>query len=235
MLQWYEIAGDKPDHLPLQGVSRTISDKLAGKRSLAVLDHGWADGVWTEDRADWERFMVNLKSGAPGTGTGRYMFFRLRKIRLRPLTVERLQPNKGTVRRLLWRMTDAMTDIIYARLASEECQGSRPRKRVGDRRWSRKIFRGEGMDFFFSRYWCVWILVSAVRLADTFFSSTPAWGRQSCRLWNHATSLYYCVFVYIQVWAFCRYWFLLAPYKLMGVCVFDGFWTVDMALNVWMN
>ena len=82
-------------------MSRTISDKLAGKRSLAVLDHGWADGVWTEDRADWERFMVNLKSGAPGTGTGRYMFFRLRKIRLRPLTVERLQPNKGTVRRLL--------------------------------------------------------------------------------------------------------------------------------------
>ncbi|WVZ91070.1 hypothetical protein U9M48_037290 [Paspalum notatum var. saurae] len=54
------IAGDKPNHLPLQRVSRTISDKLAGKRFLAVLDD-----VWTEDRVDWERFMVHLKCGAP--------------------------------------------------------------------------------------------------------------------------------------------------------------------------
>ncbi|WVZ91039.1 hypothetical protein U9M48_037266 [Paspalum notatum var. saurae] len=43
-------------------VSGTISDKLAGKRFLAVLDD-----VWTEDRVDWERFMVHLKSGAPGS------------------------------------------------------------------------------------------------------------------------------------------------------------------------
>jgi hypothetical protein len=43
------IAGGMPDHLPLQHVSRTISDKLAGKRFLAVLDD-----VWTEDRVDWE-------------------------------------------------------------------------------------------------------------------------------------------------------------------------------------
>ncbi|WVZ91040.1 hypothetical protein U9M48_037266 [Paspalum notatum var. saurae] len=56
------IAGDKADHLPLQRVSGTISDKLAGKRFLAVLDD-----VWTEDRVDWERFMVHLKSGAPGS------------------------------------------------------------------------------------------------------------------------------------------------------------------------
>ncbi|XP_066359452.1 putative disease resistance protein RGA3 isoform X1 [Miscanthus floridulus] len=56
------IAGDMPEHLPLQHVSRTISDKLAGKRFLAVLDD-----VWTEDRVDWERFMVHLKSGAPGS------------------------------------------------------------------------------------------------------------------------------------------------------------------------
>ncbi|KAJ1266095.1 hypothetical protein BS78_08G125000 [Paspalum vaginatum] len=56
------ISGDKPDQLPLQRVSRTISDKLAGKRFLAILDD-----VWTEDRVDWERFMVHLKSGAPGS------------------------------------------------------------------------------------------------------------------------------------------------------------------------
>ncbi|WVZ91042.1 hypothetical protein U9M48_037266 [Paspalum notatum var. saurae] len=56
------IAGDKPNHLPLQRVSRTILDKLAGKRFLAVLDD-----VWTEDRVDWERFMVHLKCGAPGS------------------------------------------------------------------------------------------------------------------------------------------------------------------------
>lgn len=56
------IAGDMSDHLPLQHVSRTISDKLVGKRFLAVLDD-----VWTEDRVEWERFMVHLKSGAPGS------------------------------------------------------------------------------------------------------------------------------------------------------------------------
>ncbi|WVZ91036.1 hypothetical protein U9M48_037265 [Paspalum notatum var. saurae] len=56
------IAVDKPNHLPLQRVSRTISDKLTAKRFLAVLDD-----VWTEDRVDWERFMVHLKCGAPGS------------------------------------------------------------------------------------------------------------------------------------------------------------------------
>ncbi|CAL4898204.1 unnamed protein product [Urochloa decumbens] len=56
------IADEKPDHLPLQHVSRTISNKLAGKRFLLVL----AD-VWTEDRIHWEQFMVHLKSGAPGS------------------------------------------------------------------------------------------------------------------------------------------------------------------------
>ncbi|CAL4891313.1 unnamed protein product [Urochloa decumbens] len=56
------IADEKPDHLPLQRVSRTISNKLAGKRFLLVLDD-----VWTEDRIHWEQFMVHLKSGAPGS------------------------------------------------------------------------------------------------------------------------------------------------------------------------
>ena len=35
---------------------------MAGKRFLAVLND-----VWTEDRVDWERFMVHLKCGAPGS------------------------------------------------------------------------------------------------------------------------------------------------------------------------
>ncbi|WVZ91072.1 hypothetical protein U9M48_037291 [Paspalum notatum var. saurae] len=56
------ITGDKANQLPLQHVSRTISNKLARKRFLAILDD-----VWTEDRVDWERFMVHLKSGAPGS------------------------------------------------------------------------------------------------------------------------------------------------------------------------
>jgi len=56
------ITDDKADHLPLQRVSRTISDKLAGKRFLLVMDD-----VWTEDRIDWEQFAVHLKSGAPGS------------------------------------------------------------------------------------------------------------------------------------------------------------------------
>jgi Leucine-rich repeat (LRR) protein len=56
------IAAEKPDHLPMQRVSSTISDKLAGKKFLAVLDD-----VWTEDRIHWEQFMVHLKNGAPGS------------------------------------------------------------------------------------------------------------------------------------------------------------------------
>jgi len=56
------IAGNKPSHISLERVSRTISDKLAGKRFLAILDD-----VWTEDRIHWEQFMVHLKNGAPGS------------------------------------------------------------------------------------------------------------------------------------------------------------------------
>ncbi|CAN6361618.1 unnamed protein product [Urochloa humidicola] len=56
------ISGDRATHLPLQRVSKTISDKLTGKKFLVILDD-----VWTEDRVDWERFMVHLKSGAPGS------------------------------------------------------------------------------------------------------------------------------------------------------------------------
>ncbi|KAF8733309.1 hypothetical protein HU200_014913 [Digitaria exilis] len=56
------IADDKPDHLPLQRVSRIISEKLAGKRFLLVLDD-----VWTENRICWEQFMVHLKCGASGS------------------------------------------------------------------------------------------------------------------------------------------------------------------------
>lgn len=56
------IAHEKPDHLPLQRVSTTISEKLAGKRFLLVLDD-----VWTEDRIHWEQFIVHLKSGATGS------------------------------------------------------------------------------------------------------------------------------------------------------------------------
>jgi len=56
------IADEKPNHLPLQHVSREISVKLAGKRFLLVLDD-----VWTEDRIHWEQFMVHLKSGATGS------------------------------------------------------------------------------------------------------------------------------------------------------------------------
>lgn len=56
------IPGDKPNHLPLQHVSRTISDKLTGKKFLVVMDD-----VWTEDHTHWEQFMVHLKSGAPGS------------------------------------------------------------------------------------------------------------------------------------------------------------------------
>jgi type II secretory pathway predicted ATPase ExeA len=56
------IPGEKPNQLPLQHMSRIITDKLAGKRFLLVLDD-----VWTEDRIHWEQFMVHLSSGAPGS------------------------------------------------------------------------------------------------------------------------------------------------------------------------
>ncbi|KAL6653294.1 hypothetical protein ACP70R_008872 [Stipagrostis hirtigluma subsp. patula] len=53
------IVGEKSEHRPLQHMSKTITDKLIGKRFLLVLDD-----VWTEDRIHWEQFMVHLKGGA---------------------------------------------------------------------------------------------------------------------------------------------------------------------------
>ncbi|TVU49376.1 hypothetical protein EJB05_00684, partial [Eragrostis curvula] len=56
------IDGDKADHHALQRMSRTISNKLAGKKFLIVMDD-----VWTEDHIQWEQFMVNVRGGAPGS------------------------------------------------------------------------------------------------------------------------------------------------------------------------
>ncbi|WVZ54684.1 hypothetical protein U9M48_005447 [Paspalum notatum var. saurae] len=56
------ISGEKSGHYPLQQMTKTISDKLSGKRYLLVLDD-----VWTEDRIQWEEFIVHIKSGAPGS------------------------------------------------------------------------------------------------------------------------------------------------------------------------
>ncbi|GJN28427.1 hypothetical protein PR202_gb16549 [Eleusine coracana subsp. coracana] len=43
-------------------MSKTISDKLTGKRFLLVLDD-----VWTESQTLWEEFIIYLKSGTPGS------------------------------------------------------------------------------------------------------------------------------------------------------------------------
>ncbi|GJN07119.1 hypothetical protein PR202_ga24917 [Eleusine coracana subsp. coracana] len=43
-------------------MSKTISDKLTGKRFLLVLDD-----VWTESQTQWEEFIIYLKSGTPGS------------------------------------------------------------------------------------------------------------------------------------------------------------------------
>ncbi|KAK3140113.1 hypothetical protein QOZ80_5AG0396130 [Eleusine coracana subsp. coracana] len=56
------IDGDKADHHASQRMSRIISNKLATKKFLLVLDD-----VWTEDHLQWEQFMVNLMGGAPGS------------------------------------------------------------------------------------------------------------------------------------------------------------------------
>ncbi|XP_062182281.1 disease resistance protein RGA2-like isoform X2 [Phragmites australis] len=56
------IAGEKSERRPLQHMSKTILDKLIGKRYLLVLDD-----VWTEDRIQWEQIMVHLKSDTPGS------------------------------------------------------------------------------------------------------------------------------------------------------------------------
>ncbi|WVZ54680.1 hypothetical protein U9M48_005444, partial [Paspalum notatum var. saurae] len=56
------ISGEKSECCSSQKMAETISNKLSGKRYLLVLDD-----VWTEDRIQWEEFMVHMKSGAPGS------------------------------------------------------------------------------------------------------------------------------------------------------------------------
>ncbi|GJM95296.1 hypothetical protein PR202_ga12013 [Eleusine coracana subsp. coracana] len=56
------IDGNTADHHASQRMSRIISNKLATKKFLLVLDD-----VWTEDHLQWEQFMVNLMGGAPGS------------------------------------------------------------------------------------------------------------------------------------------------------------------------
>ncbi|KAJ1273961.1 hypothetical protein BS78_05G026200 [Paspalum vaginatum] len=56
------VSGEKSESYPLQQMAKTISDKLTGKRYLVVLDD-----VWTEDRIQWDEFMVHMKSGAAGS------------------------------------------------------------------------------------------------------------------------------------------------------------------------
>ncbi|KAL6905719.1 hypothetical protein ACP4OV_003320 [Aristida adscensionis] len=56
------IAGEKSEWHPLQRMSKIIQDKLTGKRYLLVIDD-----VWTDNRIEWEQFMVHLKNGVPGS------------------------------------------------------------------------------------------------------------------------------------------------------------------------
>jgi len=56
------FADNNPGHHALPYMSKTISDKLIGKRFLLVLDD-----VWTESQILWEQFMVYLKVGAHGS------------------------------------------------------------------------------------------------------------------------------------------------------------------------
>ncbi|KAL6640517.1 hypothetical protein ACP70R_021640 [Stipagrostis hirtigluma subsp. patula] len=58
-----DIVRKKSECYPLQEMTKTISDKLTGKRFLLVLDD-----VWTDDRILWGEFMVHLKCGVlPGS------------------------------------------------------------------------------------------------------------------------------------------------------------------------
>ncbi|CAL5090933.1 unnamed protein product [Urochloa decumbens] len=60
------ISGEKCEQYPFQKMSKTISDKLTGKRYLLVLDN-----IWIEDKIKWGQFMVYLKSlenDIPGSG-----------------------------------------------------------------------------------------------------------------------------------------------------------------------
>ncbi|RLM70253.1 hypothetical protein C2845_PM17G00680 [Panicum miliaceum] len=56
------FADNNPGQHALPYMSKTISDKLTGKRFLLVLDD-----VWTESQILWEQFMVYLKGGAHGS------------------------------------------------------------------------------------------------------------------------------------------------------------------------
>jgi len=56
------FADNNPGQHALPYMSKTISDKLTGKRFLLVLDD-----VWTESQILWEQFMVYLKVGAYGS------------------------------------------------------------------------------------------------------------------------------------------------------------------------
>ncbi|KAG2560874.1 putative disease resistance protein RGA3 [Panicum virgatum] len=56
------IVGEKSDHHVKQSMLRDISNKLAGKKFLLILDD-----AWHQDKHDWEQFMVHLKSDAPGS------------------------------------------------------------------------------------------------------------------------------------------------------------------------
>ncbi|KAJ1256641.1 hypothetical protein BS78_K337500 [Paspalum vaginatum] len=56
------ISGEKSGHYPLQEMTKIISDELSGKRYLLVLDD-----VWTEDRLQWDEFIVHINGGAPGS------------------------------------------------------------------------------------------------------------------------------------------------------------------------
>ncbi|KAL6658299.1 hypothetical protein ACP70R_003885 [Stipagrostis hirtigluma subsp. patula] len=57
------FADNDPGQHALPYMSKTVSDKLTGKRFLLVLDD-----VWTESRIQWdEKFMVHLQKGAPGS------------------------------------------------------------------------------------------------------------------------------------------------------------------------
>ena len=56
------IVGQKSNLHVQQNMLCEISNKLAGKKFLLILDD-----AWHQDKHDWEQFMVHLKNGAPGS------------------------------------------------------------------------------------------------------------------------------------------------------------------------
>ena len=60
--QFEAFADNNPGQHALPYMSKTISDKLTGKRFLLVLDD-----VWIESQILWEQFMECLKVGAHGS------------------------------------------------------------------------------------------------------------------------------------------------------------------------